>query len=72
MVITVPGARKQKAKLGKLALRVCRWCEGETPHMALEIHLSSYQGRLKCMFKVVMLADQALLDLIAAEYTCLC
>jgi len=24
MVITVPGARKQKAKLGELALPVCR------------------------------------------------
>jgi len=50
MVITIPGARKQKAKLGKLALPVCRWCEGENPHRALEIHLSSYHGRMKCMF----------------------
>lgn len=35
------------------------------------MHLSSYHGRMKCMFKIVMLAGQALLDLIAAEYTSL-
>jgi hypothetical protein len=72
MVITIPGARKQKAKLGKLALPVCRWSEGETPCRALEIHFTPYHGKIKCMFKIVMLAGQALLDLIAAEYTCLC
>jgi len=72
MVITKPGARKQKAKLGKLALPVCRLCEGETPRRTLEIHLSSYHGRTKCVFKIVMLAGQALLHLIAAVYTCLC
>jgi hypothetical protein len=36
------------------------------------VHLSSYHGRIKCMYKIVMLAGQPLLDLIAAEYTCLC
>jgi hypothetical protein len=72
MVFTLPGVRKQKAKVGKLALPLCRWCEVETPCRALEIHLSSYHGRIKCMFKIVMLAGQALLDLIVVEYICRC
>ena len=71
MLITIPDARKQKAKLGKLALPVCRWRKDETPRRNLEIHLSSYHGRIKYMFNIVMLAGQALLDLIAAEYMCL-